>query len=81
VAWIETISDDEATGAIARELDASRQRAGQVFNIVRAMSLNAGTLRASMGLYMATMHARSALSRAVREMLAIVVSLRNHCYY
>jgi len=81
VAWIETISDDQATGAIAKEFDASRKRAGQVFNIARAMSLNASTLRASMGLYLSTMHGRSALPRALREMIAIVVSLRNHCYY
>ncbi len=80
MAWIKTVSDDEATGAIARELDASRKRAGQVFNMVRATSIYAGSLRAAMGLYMATMHARSALAGAVREMLAIVVSLRHHCY-
>jgi alkylhydroperoxidase family enzyme len=38
-------------------------------------------MRASIGLYLAIMHGRSGLSRARREMLAVVVSKANGCHY
>ena len=49
------IEEGEATGALKAEYDAAIGRAGKVFNIVKAMSLNPGTLRASMDLYGAIM--------------------------
>lgn len=79
--YIKQVSDDEATGAVKRELDKAVQRAGRVWNIVRIMTPNAEILRNSMGMYGALMHAESPLSRAQREMLAVVVSGANHCVY
>jgi uncharacterized peroxidase-related enzyme len=73
--------EDEATGLLAEEYAAARARAGKVFNIVKAMSLSPGTLRASMGLYREIMFGRSELSRAERELLATVVSRANDCHY
>ncbi len=81
MAWIKTISEEDAEGDLKREYEAARKRAGGVANILRVMSLNAKTLRASMRLYQSTMHFDSPLSRATREMLAVVVSKTNHCYY
>jgi uncharacterized peroxidase-related enzyme len=75
------IEEGEATGALKAEYDAAIARAGKVFNIVKAMSLNPGTLRASMELYRAVMFGRSELSRAERELLAVVVSRANDCHY
>jgi uncharacterized peroxidase-related enzyme len=75
------IDEDEATGALRAEYDAAIGRAGKVFNIVKAMSLNPGTLRASMDLYRAVMFGHSELSRAERELLAVVVSRTNDCHY
>jgi uncharacterized peroxidase-related enzyme len=75
------IEEGEATGALKAEYDAAIARAGKVFNIVKAMSLNAETLRASMELYRAVMFGRSELSRAQRELLAVVVSRANDCHY
>jgi uncharacterized peroxidase-related enzyme len=75
------IDEGEATGALKAEYDAAIGRAGKVFNIVKAMSLNAETLRASMGLYKAIMFGPSELSRAERELLAVVVSRANDCHY
>ena len=72
---------EEATGPLKAEYDAAVGRAGKVFNIVKAMSLNAGTLRASMDLYGAIMFGPSELSRAERELLAVVVSCTNDCHY
>lgn len=79
--YIHQSSDDEASGDAKRELDAARQRAGRVWNIVRVMTPNPAVLRASMAMYRAVMFGSSPLSRAQREMLAVVVSCENHCVY
>ena len=71
----------EATGELRTEYDAALGRAGKVFNIVKAMSLNPRVLHASMELYKAIMFGPSALSRAERELLAVVVSCANDCHY
>jgi uncharacterized peroxidase-related enzyme len=72
---------DEATGALKDEYEAAVKRAGKVFNIVKAMSLRPGALRASMGLYRELMFGSSGLSRIERELLAVVVSQTNDCHY
>lgn len=81
MAWIRTIKPDEATGALRREYDKAMARAGRVFNIVEIMGLNPAQLRSSMDLYVNVMHQPSSLSRAQREMLAVVVSAANRCHY
>jgi uncharacterized peroxidase-related enzyme len=75
------VEEDQATGALADEYAAARARAGKIFNIVKAMSLSPGTLRASMGLYREIMFGPSELSRAERELLATLVSRVNDCHY
>ncbi len=79
--YIKQLSDEEATGAAKRELDAAYKRAGRVWNIVRIMTPNGEVMRASMRMYGATLFGESPLSRAQREMLAVVVSRVNHCVY
>jgi uncharacterized peroxidase-related enzyme len=71
----------EATGELEAEYAAAIARAGKVFNIVKAMSLNPRVLRASMELYRQIMFGPSELSRADRELLAVVVSRANDCHY
>ena len=75
------IEEGEATGALKAQYDAAIERAGKVFNIVKAMSLRPGVLRSSMQLYRDVMFGRSGLSRVERELLAVVVSRANDCYY
>ena len=81
MAWIKTISDNEATGLLAKIYHATEVRAGRVFNIVRGMSLNTAVLQSSLGIYQAIMFRDSPLSRAQRELLAVVVSRSNNCHY
>jgi uncharacterized peroxidase-related enzyme len=81
MAWIQTVSDEQADGLLKKIYEAAVARAGRVFNVVRVMSLNPATLRASLGLYQAVMFGRSPLSRAQRELLATVVSRANGCRY
>jgi alkylhydroperoxidase family enzyme len=79
--FIETIDPSRALGALKREYDAAIARAGRIWNIVRIMSLNPDTLRASMRMYSVTMHGECNLSRAQRELLAVIVSQANECHY
>ncbi len=79
--YIHQLSDDEATGAVKRELDKAYKRAGRVWNIVRIMTPNAEAMRTSMSFYIALMHDESPLTRAQREMLAVITSVNNTCHY
>jgi alkylhydroperoxidase family enzyme len=75
------VDEDEASGLLKEEYDAAVSRAGKVFNIVKAMSLQPAVLRRSMQLYRETMFGRFGLSRLERELLAVVVSRANDCHY
>ncbi len=79
--YIQQFSDDEASGPAKQEPQAAYKRAGRVWNIVRIMTQNGHVMRESMHLYGALMHGESPLTRAQREMLAVVVSKVNHCVY
>jgi len=79
--YIRQITIDQATGLLKKELEKAVARAGRVWNIVQIMSLNGRVMKSSMEMYGATMFAKSPLSRAQREMLAVVVSKANHCVY
>jgi uncharacterized peroxidase-related enzyme len=81
VPHIRLIEVDDATGDLAEEYAAAIGRAGKVFNIVKAMCLNPRVLNRSMELYKAIMFGPSQLSRAERELLAVVVSNANDCHY
>ena len=81
VPHLRLIDETEASGDLKREYDAALGRAGKVFNIVKSMSLNPRVLGASMSLYKAIMFGPSELTRVERELLAVVVSCANDCYY
>lgn len=79
--WIKQIEISEATGLLKTEFDKAIERAGRVWHIVRIMSVNPRAMRDSIAFYITTMMGESPLSRVQREMLAVVVSYENHCYY
>jgi hypothetical protein len=79
--YIRLIEEDDAEGPLEEEYDAAVARAGKVFNIVKAMSLRPGVLRASMALYREIMFGESGLSRKERELLATVSSAEQSCRY
>ncbi len=81
MAFIKQIGEGEATGPLKGVYDAARDRAGAVANIVKVMSLDARSVRASMQFYVSIMKSNNALDAARREMLATVVSNFNECYY
>ncbi len=81
MAWIEQTEIADATGLLEKIYADAGKRAGRVFNIIKVQSLNPPTLRAGMSIYLQTMHAESPASRALREMIATVVSKVNECHY
>lgn len=81
MAYIRVIDEAEAEGQLAREYEVARKRAGKVFNVLKIQSQRPEVLRSSVDLYMRVMYGRSGLSRAEREMLAVVVSQANDCHY
>ena len=81
LAYLELIDEGEAEGLLRKEYDAAVERAGKVFNILKAMSLRPGVLRASIELYQEIMFGESGLSRRERELLATVTSAEQSCHY
>jgi len=79
--WIRQIGDREARGLLKKLYDEARQRAGKIWNVVRLMSLRPKQLQVSMDLYREVMFGESGLSRAERELVAVIVSATNHCVY
>jgi alkylhydroperoxidase family enzyme len=79
--YIRLIEEAEADGLLAEEYDAAVERAGKVFNILKAMSLRPAVLRASIALYREIMFGESGLSRKERELLATVASAEQGCHY
>ena len=81
MAYLRLIDVGEAAGIAGEEYEAAIERAGKVFNVVKSMSLSPGAMRASMRLYREVMYGESELTREQRELLAVVVSTANDCYY
>ncbi len=79
--WIRTYSAEEASGPLRLTYDEAIRRAGRVYGILRAMSVQPSVLDASIDFYLAVMFAKTGLSRRQREMLAVVVSRSNKCHY
>jgi len=81
MAWIKTISEEEAEGRVKRQYDAAIRRAGRVYNIVKINSIKPDIMQTFVQLYSQLMHAPSELTRSQREMIAVVVSKINLCHY
>lgn len=75
------IPEDEAEGELAELYRTLRAPRGGVDNILKIHSLNPPSLAAHFELYRTVIRGRSGLSRAEREMIAVVVSAANRCHY
>lgn len=81
MAWIHMIPEDEASGRLKELYDKYTESWGGVDNVLKIHSLNPRSMEAHFNLYVALMRGRSDLSRAQREMIAIVASVANQCHY
>jgi len=79
--YIRLVDEADAEGLLKEEYEAAVERAGKVFNILKAMSLRPAVLRASIELYREIMFGESGLSRKERELLATVASAEQNCHY
>ncbi len=78
---INIIQPEEATGRLKEIYEHLEQQRGQIAEVHKMQSLRPESIVKHMELYMEVMFSRSELSRAQREMIAIVVSIANNCHY
>jgi len=78
---VHVLEYDETTGVARREYDSALRRAGRIWNIVSIQSQLPEVMRDSMRLYSSIMFGQSPLTRAQREMIAVVTSDINDCHY
>jgi alkylhydroperoxidase family enzyme len=82
MANIRVIPDDEWSGQLGEIYPQVVDRTyGRVDNIMAVHSLNPRGLAAHQGLYASAMSGTATLRKAERELIALVVSLENHCHY
>jgi alkylhydroperoxidase family enzyme len=85
VAWIRTVPDSDwgAGDPPLAELHAKvvDPTHGRVDHIMAVHSLNPRGLGAHLGLYTSAMAGTATLRKVERELVALVVSLENHCHY
>lgn len=81
MARIHVVEQDEAEGRLAEIYEQLVGSRGKLAEVHKIQSLNPESIPAHMDLYMKVMFSRSPLSRAEREMMAVVVSATNRCAY
>ena len=81
MAYIQQVNQDEACGTLKRIYDEARVRAGGVANIIKVQSLDPLSNQRSIQFYVSLMKSHNSLRAEVREMLAVVVSNANGCFY
>lgn len=78
---IKVIPYEEATGQLIDVYEGLIEKRGKLAAVHTIQSLNPDSIIAHMELYMTIMFSQSPLSRAQREMIAVVVSAANSCEY
>ena len=78
---IKVIQHEEATGRLNEIYDDLINKRGKLADVHKIQSLRPESIVAHMDLYMEIMFSKSELSRAEREMMAVIVSVSNGCEY
>lgn len=79
--YIRVIPPEQAEGDLKVAYEKVRSDRGDIANIFQAHSIRPDTMVAHLHLYMTMMFGNSGLTRAERELLAVVVSSANNCSY
>ena len=79
--YIRTVAEEEATGALARAYQQSRQALGRVFETEKLLSLWPEALAMEKRRYQTVILADTNLTRGEKEMIATAVSAANRCAY
>ncbi len=80
MAWIAWIAEEAATGRLKQLYERYGSRRG-IDHILKIHSLNPESLEGHARYYWQVVKGPSGLSRAEREMIAVVVSRANDCFY
>lgn len=78
---IQVIQPDKATGRLKEIYDDLFEKRGKIAEIHKIQSLRPESIVKHMDLYLEIMFSKSELSRADREMMAVIVSVSNECEY
>ena len=81
MAWIKVINEQNAGRKLREMYSKMVEPWGGVDNILKIHSLNPDSLRTHFEFYKVVMRGSRDLSKIRREMIAVVVSSINHCYY
>lgn len=84
MAWIDRVPDSEwpQTPGLGEQYESVVDATyGRVDEILAIHSLNPAGLAAHNGLYASAMRGTKTLRKVERELIALVVSLENHCHY
>ena len=81
MAWIREILPDQADGKLADLYARVAEPDGSVDHVLRIHGIHPRSLGDHFELYITAMKRHSPLSRAQREMIAVVVSALNGCHY
>ena len=79
--WLRVPAEDELPDEVRDLWQPSLEKLGFVPNVLRLYALRPSRLLAWNAWYEEAMKGESGLTRAEREMIAVVVSSANHCYY
>lgn len=79
--FIKVIEHNEAEGELKAIYDDLVSKRGKLAEVHKIQSLNPESIVKHLDLYMTIMFGKSPLSRAQREMIAVVVSVANNCAY
>jgi uncharacterized peroxidase-related enzyme len=78
---IKVIQHEEATGRLKEIYDDLLKKRGKLAEVHKIQSLRPESIVKHMELYMEIMFSKSELSRAEREMIAVITSVANSCEY
>ncbi len=81
MARINVIQYDVAEGKLKTVYDDLITKRGQLSEVLKIQSLHPSSIKSHTAFYMDIMFSKSALSRAEKEMIAVVVSVANGCIY
>ena len=81
MAWIRTISEEQATGQLAEIYGQLRKTFPVVPNVLKAFSMRPELLAHLRGVATTATFGGSRLTRSQEEMIATVVSSLNRCHY
>jgi hypothetical protein len=81
MAWVQTITEEAASGRLLEVYQRVRERAGLVPNIAKVQSLRPDAIGFGFGLYCQIMDDPTGLTKRERVLIATIVSKVNGCFY